>query len=120
RDAAAAAAETAALRGATGFGPTLAAGRGLRFTGDLAALPVTVAWGTRDRILLRRQGVRALHELPGARLVRLDGCGHVPMSDDPELVARVILDTCAAEDQPARGAGAAGAEGAGGAVSRPV
>ncbi|MFI6849536.1 alpha/beta fold hydrolase [Kitasatospora sp. NBC_00085] len=101
RDAAAAAAETGALRGATGFEPTLAAGRGLRFTGDLSALPVTVAWGTRDRILLRRQGVRALHELADARLVRLPGCGHVPMSDDPELVARVIVDTCARVEEGA-------------------
>ncbi|MBP0452618.1 alpha/beta fold hydrolase [Kitasatospora sp. RG8] len=101
RDAAAAAAETGALRAATGFEPTLAAGRGLRFTGDLSALPVTVAWGTRDRILLRRQGVRALHELSDARLVRLPGCGHVPMSDDPELVARVILDTCAQVEEEA-------------------
>ncbi|MGV9264167.1 alpha/beta fold hydrolase [Kitasatospora sp. NPDC003701] len=92
---AAAVAETGALRGATGFGPTLAAGRGLRFTGDVGAVPVTVAWGSRDRILLRRQGVRALRELPAARLVRLPGCGHVPMNDDPELVARVVLDTCA-------------------------
>ncbi|MFE2728263.1 alpha/beta fold hydrolase [Kitasatospora sp. NPDC059327] len=92
---AAAAAETRALREATGFGPTLAAGRGLRFTGDVGAVPVTVAWGSRDRILLRRQGVRALHELPAARLIRLPGCGHVPMNDDPELVARVILDNCA-------------------------
>ncbi|WP_406208519.1 alpha/beta fold hydrolase [Kitasatospora sp. NBC_01560] len=102
RDAAAATAETGALRGATGFEATLEAGRGLRFTGGVADLPVTVAWGTRDRILLRRQGVRALRELPDARLVRLPGCGHVPMSDDPELVARVVLDTCAAADRPVR------------------
>ncbi|MFE1500641.1 alpha/beta fold hydrolase, partial [Streptomyces albidoflavus] len=54
--------------------------------------PVTVAWGTRDRLLLPRQGVRAKHTLPRARLVRLPGCGHVPMSDDPALVARVVLD----------------------------
>jgi pimeloyl-ACP methyl ester carboxylesterase len=91
-----AAAETRALRGATGFAPTLAAGRRTRFTGDIAGVPVTIAWGTRDRVLLRRQGVRALREIPGARLVRLPGCGHVPMSDDPHLVARVILDGCAA------------------------
>ncbi|MEV0534514.1 alpha/beta fold hydrolase [Kitasatospora sp. NPDC050463] len=95
REPAAAVAETRALREATGFGPTLAAGRGLRFAGDVGALPVTVAWGSRDRILLRRQGVRALRELPAARLIRLPGCGHVPMNDDPELVARVILDNCA-------------------------
>ncbi|MFU0243177.1 alpha/beta hydrolase, partial [Streptomyces scabiei] len=25
-------------------------------------------------------------------LIRLPGCGHVPMNDDPALVARVLLD----------------------------
>ncbi|MCX4967980.1 alpha/beta hydrolase [Streptomyces sp. NBC_00654] len=86
-------AETMALRGATGFHETLAVGRGAVFTHDVPGLPVTVAWGSRDRLLLRRQGVRAKHTIPGARLVRLPGCGHVPMHDDPALVARVILDT---------------------------
>ncbi|MEU9254152.1 alpha/beta fold hydrolase [Streptomyces sp. NPDC048270] len=86
-------AETLALRDATGFEKTLAAGGSVRFTADVPGLPVTIAWGTRDRLLLRRQGVRAKHTLPGARLVRLPGCGHVPMSDDPALVARVVLDT---------------------------
>ncbi|MGW7366895.1 alpha/beta fold hydrolase [Streptomyces sp. NPDC054841] len=85
-------AETLALREATGFRRTLDAGRDVLFTEDVPGLPVTVAWGTRDRLLLRRQGVRAKHAIPGARLVRLPGCGHVPMNDDPALVARVILD----------------------------
>ncbi|GHF30227.1 hydrolase [Streptomyces mashuensis] len=86
-------AETRAMRAATGFEPTLAAGRHLRFVHDVPGMPVTVAWGTRDRVLVRRQGVRAKQTIPGARLVRLPGCGHVPMNDDPALVARVILDT---------------------------
>ncbi|WP_420081477.1 alpha/beta fold hydrolase [Streptomyces sp. JL4002] len=86
-------AETLALRHATGFEDTLAAGGAVRFTHDVPGLPVTVAWGTRDRLLLRRQGVRAKETIPGARLVRLPGCGHVPMHDDPALVARVVLDT---------------------------
>ncbi|MFE7464968.1 alpha/beta fold hydrolase [Streptomyces sp. NPDC057499] len=86
-------AETFALRQAAGFDQTLAAGRSAAFTHDVPGLPVTVAWGSRDRILLRRQGVRAKHTIPDARLVRLPGCGHVPMNDDPAMVARVILDT---------------------------
>ncbi|MCX5609211.1 alpha/beta fold hydrolase [Streptomyces sp. NBC_00047] len=86
-------AETLALRDATGFEKTLAAGGSVRFTDDVPGLPVTIAWGTRDRLLLRRQGVRAKQTVPGARLVRLPDCGHVPMSDDPALVARVVLDT---------------------------
>ena len=48
--------------------------------------------GSKDRLLIPRQGVRAKRIIPRARLVRLPGCGHVPMSDDPALVARVLLD----------------------------
>ncbi|WP_329298457.1 alpha/beta fold hydrolase [Streptomyces sp. NBC_00659] len=85
-------AETLALAHAEGFDETLRAGTNVQFTDDIPTLPVTVAWGTRDRLLLRRQGVRAKQIIPRARLVRLPGCGHVPMNDDPALVARVILD----------------------------
>ncbi|MFG2977464.1 alpha/beta fold hydrolase [Streptomyces sp. NPDC048331] len=93
RPAEAVVAETLALRDATGFEDTLAAGGSVRFTADVPGMPVTIAWGTRDRLLLRRQGIRAKHTVPGARLVRLPGCGHVPMNDDPALVSRVVLDT---------------------------
>ncbi|MFJ5548845.1 alpha/beta fold hydrolase [Streptomyces sp. NPDC093225] len=86
-------AETLALRGAHGFAETLAAGTRVRFSDDVPGLPVTIAWGDRDRLLLPRQGVRAKRTVPDARLVRLRGCGHVPMNDDPALVARVIRDT---------------------------
>ncbi|CAL9389495.1 putative protein [Streptomyces sp. enrichment culture] len=85
-------AETLALAGATGFAETLRAGTAVRFTDDVPGIPVTVAWGARDRLLVPRQGVRAKRIIPRARLVRLPGCGHVPMNDDPALVARVILD----------------------------
>ncbi|MEV3930563.1 MULTISPECIES: alpha/beta fold hydrolase [unclassified Streptomyces] len=85
--------ETVALREATGFRQTLEAGLTVAFTDDVPDMPVTVAWGVKDRLLLRRQGVRAKQVIPGARLVRLPACGHVPMNDDPAAVARVILDT---------------------------
>ncbi|MEV8545642.1 alpha/beta hydrolase [Streptomyces sp. NPDC051572] len=85
-------AETLALVNAPGFDDTLRAGTSVRFTDDIPGIPVTVAWGTQDRLLLRRQGVRAKQMIPRSRLVRLPGCGHCPMSDDPALVARVILD----------------------------
>jgi pimeloyl-ACP methyl ester carboxylesterase len=90
-------AETRALREAPGFAPTLEAGRraDVRFTSDVPDIPVTIGWGSRDRLLLPRQGVRARKVIPGARLVRLTGCGHVPMNDDPAMVTRVVLDTVA-------------------------
>ncbi|MEV8055998.1 alpha/beta hydrolase [Streptomyces antimycoticus] len=92
RSPAAVVAETRAMREAVGFDATLAAGDSELFTHDIPDIPVTIAWGSRDRVLPRRQGVRAKRVIPGARLVRLPGCGHVPMNDDPALVARVILD----------------------------
>ncbi|MFG3517173.1 alpha/beta fold hydrolase [Streptomyces bobili] len=85
-------AETLALAGATGFDQTLRSGASVRFTDDIPGIPVTVAWGSRDMLLVRRQGVRAKRIIPRARLVRLPGCGHCPMNDDPALVARVLLD----------------------------
>ncbi|MFC7841115.1 alpha/beta fold hydrolase [Streptomyces sp. NPDC057382] len=85
-------AETLALARAQGFFETLHSGRTVRFTHDVVGTPVTVAWGDRDRLLVPRQGVRAKTVIPQARLVRLRGCGHVPMNDDPALVARVVLD----------------------------
>ena len=56
----------------------------------------TIAWAQRDRLLITsRQAPRAARRLPAARHVRLAGCGHVPMWDDPEQVARVLLDASA-------------------------
>jgi pimeloyl-ACP methyl ester carboxylesterase len=92
RSPAAVVAETLALANAQRFTDTLRTGRDLRFTDDIPGIPVTVAWGTRDVLLVRRQGIRAKQIIPKARLIRLPGCGHVPMNDDPALVARVILD----------------------------
>jgi pimeloyl-ACP methyl ester carboxylesterase len=88
-------ADTAALRNAPAFTPTIRGGRRTSWHGMPPAVPVTVAWGEKDRILPPRQALRAAMLLPGANHVTLPDCGHVPMVDNPELVARTILDTCA-------------------------
>jgi pimeloyl-ACP methyl ester carboxylesterase len=59
---------------------------------ELAHVPVTVAWGTRDFLLLPREGRRTPRLIPHARLVWLAGCGHIPFWDDPDTVARSMLD----------------------------
>jgi pimeloyl-ACP methyl ester carboxylesterase len=62
------------------------------FTASIPAdVPVTVAWAARDVVLPAYQARAARAALPAARHVRLPGCGHVPMSDDPGLVAGVLL-----------------------------
>jgi pimeloyl-ACP methyl ester carboxylesterase len=54
-------------------------------------VPVAIAWGAKDRLLSRRQALVATAQLPSAQFVPLPDCGHVPMTDDPELVADVLL-----------------------------
>ncbi|RKR88683.1 pimeloyl-ACP methyl ester carboxylesterase [Micromonospora pisi] len=79
---------------APGFDADLAAITEFRFAGPLALadVPVTIGWGSRDRLLLPWQGRRAVRALPGSRLVPLPGVGHVPTHDDPELVADLLLE----------------------------
>ena len=88
-----AAADLRALAAAPWFDATLPAiaPRHFRAGADRFPVPVTVAWGDHDRLLLPRQLRRAAQQLPGARLVTLRGCGHVPTYDDPEQVARIII-----------------------------
>lgn len=63
-----------------------------RFTGVVPmTVPVTIAWAARDYVFPAYQARRARTVLPTAHHVRLRGCGHVPMSDDPALVADVLL-----------------------------
>lgn len=89
-------AETAAMRASTAFGRVVRLGKsGVTFDGDVPDIPVTIAWGTHDRVLLPRQAARAHLQLPNARMIPLYACGHVPMNDDPHLVARTILNTSA-------------------------
>jgi pimeloyl-ACP methyl ester carboxylesterase len=89
-----------AMRRGKGFIAMARALRGYAF-GGAPAVPVTVAWGDRDRILIPRQAARAEQRLPLATHVGLAGCGHVPMSDDPDLIAATILATTGAVVSPA-------------------
>jgi pimeloyl-ACP methyl ester carboxylesterase len=57
---------------------------------DSIDVPVLILWGTRDLILIPRQGRRFERLIPGCELRYLKGLGHTPMSDDPQLLARAI------------------------------
>jgi pimeloyl-ACP methyl ester carboxylesterase len=56
-----------------------------------SAVPTTVGWGARDMLLPRWQSKRLRRALPDAAVYVLPGCGHVPMGDDPALVADFVL-----------------------------
>lgn len=55
-------------------------------------IPTTVAWGRRDLVLFPHQARRARKAYPAARYIPLPGLGHVPMADDPQRVAAVLLE----------------------------
>ena len=71
---------------------------------DRISVPVLIAWGTRDFVLPRRWFAPLLRDgIPGAEFRELPGLGHVPMVDDPEQVAGLILDFVRRHDAPVEG-----------------
>jgi pimeloyl-ACP methyl ester carboxylesterase len=70
---------------------------GARAAGPIAPLaadcPIRITWGGRDRTLpFARYGRPMVAAVPDAELTTMAGVGHVPMIDDPDGVARAILD----------------------------
>ena len=55
-------------------------------------MPGHSRWGQFDRLVpAATYGQTARERLPGATWVLLPGVGHIPMIDDPDLVARTIM-----------------------------
>jgi pimeloyl-ACP methyl ester carboxylesterase len=56
----------------------------------LGKVPVTVLMGDRDRLIPPRLGAELAAEIPGARLVMVEGAGHVLMLERPDVVNEAI------------------------------
>jgi pimeloyl-ACP methyl ester carboxylesterase len=77
-----------AYANAPGFDAVNAGMRANVFTGlREIEVPLTLAWPEHDRLVARPPDVPA-----SANEFRLRGCGHMPTYDDPEQVARVLLE----------------------------
>jgi pimeloyl-ACP methyl ester carboxylesterase len=98
-------ADMQAMIHSVGFRPTLAAGDRIIFASQVNDVPVTIAWGSRDFLFRRPRAHAVMRLIPHVRLLRLPGCGHVPMNDNPELVAHVLLS--GSEEQSAGNGSAA-------------
>jgi pimeloyl-ACP methyl ester carboxylesterase len=71
----------------------LLAGRGRLEGLDEVAAPTLVAWPRHDRMLpMADHANRFRTEIPGAEFRVLEGVGHVPSWDDPQLVAEVVRE----------------------------
>jgi pimeloyl-ACP methyl ester carboxylesterase len=84
-----------------GFDATMTAARDRNYrAGSSLGAPVTVAFGSRDRILLRAS--RHVEQLPpGTQVMSLPGLGHVPMPEDPDAVVAFISKAVTAPVPPA-------------------
>jgi pimeloyl-ACP methyl ester carboxylesterase len=54
--------------------------------------PTLVVWGREDQAIPLAYGEAYARGIPGARLVVLDRCGHLPPFEHPERFAEVVLD----------------------------
>lgn len=85
----------------------LGTGRALRpelrepFQLEWVRSPVLVIWGERDRMVSPAGAERILAEVEGARLELIEGCGHCPQVECPQVVAELL------EGFPATGEAAA-------------
>ncbi len=59
--------------------------------GEVAA-PTLILWGDRDRSVPLAHAARHARALPNARLVVLEGAGHIPHNEYPARVNQLILD----------------------------
>jgi pimeloyl-ACP methyl ester carboxylesterase len=67
-------------------------------------MPTLVIWGSKDRLVDPALAPRLAATVPDARLLLLDGVGHVAMLEAPEATARAVLDMVEAlenQGQPA-------------------
>lgn len=87
--------DSLALKRASSFFPIIREGWSYELDATAISVPVTVAWGTKDRILPYRQSHEARRRLPQAGHVALQDSGHVPMIDCPELIVSVVEETIA-------------------------
>jgi pimeloyl-ACP methyl ester carboxylesterase len=74
----------------------------------LVRRPTLVVWGESDRLVDPRLAPRLAAAVPGARLLVLEGVGHVAMLEEPRTTARAVLGLVedaaegpAADDDPA-------------------
>ena len=55
-------------------------------------VPVLVIWGAEDEVVPLKVGKNFERDIPGAKLVILPQCGHVPPEEEPLATRQAIMD----------------------------
>lgn len=59
-----------------------------------------MVWARKDRAVpCKHYGQPLLERRPSTELIMLDGVGQVPMTDDPEAIARLITEVASSVDR---------------------
>jgi pimeloyl-ACP methyl ester carboxylesterase len=61
------------------------------FALDRIAVPVLLVWGDRDRMVSHEGARHVLQQVPGARYVELEDCGHCPQLEEPGRFTELLL-----------------------------
>jgi pimeloyl-ACP methyl ester carboxylesterase len=74
--------------------------------GDVSDIkcPVYFIWGIQDTLVLKDEMARYRADLPTAKFLAVDDCGHCPQLDWPELIATEILSFTGPAEAPRSGA----------------
>jgi pimeloyl-ACP methyl ester carboxylesterase len=59
---------------------------------DAARKPVLIVWGTKDRIAPYANAELARRTMPGAEFLAVDGAGHAPQYQRPEIVNPAVVE----------------------------
>jgi pimeloyl-ACP methyl ester carboxylesterase len=71
-----------------------------------AGCPIRIAWSQHDRVIpFPRYGQPLAEAIPDAELLSLLGVGHIPMHDNPRLIAATILEFTSRVDHETQPAG---------------
>ncbi len=55
-------------------------------------VPVLVIWGADDEVVPLKVGMNFERDIPGAELVILPNCGHIPLEEEPLATRQAIMD----------------------------
>ena len=55
-------------------------------------VPTWIVWGDKNLVLSRNDSSHLRTQLNAERLDVIEGCGHLPMLEDPEAITSLILD----------------------------
>lgn len=60
-------------------------------------VPTLVVWGRNDPQFAWQSGEAAAHQMPDARFVAIDACGHFPMVEKPQETGKLVAEFLAAK-----------------------